>query len=49
MLWFLVIALMFVWVVGAATGHTVHGYIHLLYAVAMLVAIARVVIKRNVL
>ena len=49
MLWFLVIVLMFVWVLGVATGHTMAGYIHVLYVLAMLVAIARVVMKRHVL
>jgi hypothetical protein len=49
MLWFVVLVLMFVWVLAVATGHMMAGYIHVVYVLAMLVAIARVIMKRHVL
>ena len=49
MLRFVVIGLIFVWVLGVATGHSMAGYIHVLYVLAMLVALARILMKRHVL
>ena len=48
MLWMMVIVLLSLWVLGLATSHTMSGYIHVLYAVAMVAAVARIVSKRGV-
>ena len=49
MLWTMVIVLLFLWVLGVATSHTMSGFIHVLYALAMLAAVARIILKRGVI
>ena len=48
MLWTMVIVLLFLWVLGVATSHTMSGFIHILYALAMVAAIVRIIHKRGV-
>jgi Family of unknown function (DUF5670) len=48
MLWIAVLVLLFVWVVGVATSHTLSGYINVLYVLASILALIGVVLKRRV-
>lgn len=48
MLWIPVVLLLFLWVMGVATSHTMMGYINLLYIAAFLLAIVRIFLKRRV-
>lgn len=48
MLWTMVIVLLFFWVLGVATSHTMSGFIHILYALAMVAAVVRIIRKRGV-
>ena len=49
MLWVVVIVLLFFWVLGVVTSHTMSGYLHVLYVLAIGAALARVIVKRHVL
>lgn len=48
MLWTMVIVLLFLWVLGVATSHTASGFIHILYVLAMVAAVVRIILKRGV-
>jgi hypothetical protein len=48
MLWIAVVFLLFFWVVGVASSHTFAGYINILYALACVLAIVGIVLKRRV-
>jgi hypothetical protein len=48
MLWIALVLLLFVWVVGVSTSHTLSGYINILYAAAFILALIRIFMKRHV-
>ena len=48
MLWVLVIVLLALWVLGLLTSHTASGYIHILYALALIAAVVRIISRRGV-
>ncbi len=48
MLWTVVLVLMVMWVLGLATSYTLGGLLHLLLAVAVIVAIVQLVQGRRV-
>ena len=48
MLWAMVIVLLALWVLGRSTSHTASGYIHILYALAIITAVDRIISKRRV-
>lgn len=48
MLWTFSVILLSIWIVGVATPFTLHGYIHLLPALAVAVMLAPFIHKRRV-
>jgi len=48
MIWFAVVALLFVWAVGVTTSHTLSGYFNVLYAAAFVLALIGIFMKRHV-
>lgn len=48
MLWTVVLVLMVMWVLGLATSYTLGGLLHILLAVAVIVAIVQMVQGRRV-
>ena len=48
MLWVAVLVLLCIWVVGVATSHTMSGYINVLYVLAFLLTLIRIVLNRRV-
>ena len=49
MLWIIAISLLFLWVLAVATSNTMYGYVHILFVLAMLAALLRVILRRGVL
>lgn len=49
MLWIVAFVLTFFWVLGVATSYTMSGYIHVLYVLAMIAGLVRVISRRGVL
>jgi hypothetical protein len=47
MLWYLVVALLVLWVLGYATAYTVGGFLHLLLLVALVLAVLQLVQGRR--
>ena len=47
MLWYLVVALLVLWVLGYATAYTVGGVLHLLLLVALVLAVLQLVQGRR--
>jgi hypothetical protein len=47
MLWYLVVALLILWVLGYATAYTVGGFLHLLLLVALVLAVLQLVQGRR--
>lgn len=47
MLWYLVVALLVLWVLGLASAYTVGGFLHLLLLVALVLAVLQLVQGRR--
>jgi hypothetical protein len=47
MLWVLVVAFLVLWIIGMITSFTLHGFIHILIAAAMLVIVVRLLQGRG--
>jgi hypothetical protein len=47
MLWYLIVALLVLWVLGLATAYTVGGFLHLLLLVALVLAVLQLVQGRR--
>jgi hypothetical protein len=48
MLWTVVVITLFLWVLGVGTSHMMAGYIHILFLLAFVAAVARLIQKRGV-
>jgi len=48
MLWTIVVISLFLWVLGVGTSHMMAGYIHILFLLAFVAAVARLIQKRGV-
>lgn len=49
MLWTIAVALVILWLLGILTSFTVHGFIHVLLVIAVIVVLLRVIQGRRVL
>jgi hypothetical protein len=47
MLWTIALILIVLWVLGLVTSYTLHGFIHILLVIAIIVVLIRIIQGRN--
>jgi hypothetical protein len=49
MLWTIAAVLVILWLIGLVTSYTIHGFIHLLLVLAIIVVVVRLITGRRVM